>query len=307
MDRAEVIIYGEIRRGGLIERLNDMETVLFGRSLPGSISERQMQLLSFVQTGSGEQPSLLFKLGVAEWSLSQSVQPFMPALGRLQKLEQELEGSIQEGKPVAMRVERVLSVLLTDPVTQTVLEVSSDIAVKARFLESVGPGKSRKGDSVKIALLEDLIIDNYLIAPRGSQVVTEIAGVVRPGVFGQRGEVKLEFKYLEILGPEEFKVKLTDAKKIVDGGQENVAAAAVTSVAGAVILGPIGLATGLLIRGKSLNIEAGTQCYLQPAEITRVNAFPIPTGLMKDPANSSVSLNYDGPNSDIILVPESPE
>ncbi|MCL1941803.1 MAG: hypothetical protein FWG09_07655 [Synergistaceae bacterium] len=302
MDKAEAIIYGEVKRGGLIERLNELETVLFGRSLPGSISERQLQLLNFIQTGSAEQPSLLFKLGVAEWAVSQTIQPFIPALGRLQKLEQELDGFIQEGKPIAMRVERLLSMLLTDPVTQVELEIDAEKFVRAQTLEDISPGKSRKGESVKIELIEDFIVNNCLIAPKGSRIVTEIADVKRPGAFGNPGEVKLDMKYLHILGPEELKVNFVDAKKLTGRGEKNIAAAAGASIAGAVILGPLGLATGLLIRGESLEIKSGTQFYVETAEKGRLAAFPIPAGLRKDDGGGSGSDNSNS-DSDEIFVP----
>ena len=298
MDKAEAIIYGESMRGGLIDRLNELERVLFGRSLPGTISERQLQLLNFIQVGNGDQPSLLFKLGVAEWAVSQSIQPFIPALGRLQKLEQELDNSIQEGKPIAMRVERILSLLLSDPVTRTELEISSDKVVRAQILEDIGPGKSRKGDSVKIELLEDFTIDNYLIAPKGSRVVSEIAEVTRPGAFGKPGEVRLMFKYLHILGAEEPKVKFADTKKLGGKGEKNIAAAAGASVVGAALLGPLGLATGLLIRGDSLDIKAGTQFYIQLAERAKMSVFRIPEGLRKSDDPSS-----DTTDSNEIIIP----
>jgi len=306
MDKSEMIIYGEAKRGGLIERLNELEAVLFGRSLPGSISERQLQLLNFIQMGNNEQPSLLFKLGVAEWAVSQTIFPSVPALGRLQKLEQELEGFIQEGKPVAMRVERILSMLLTDPVTQVELEVSSDKAVRAQFLEDIGPGKSRKGDSVKIELLEDFMIDNCLIAPKGSLIVTEIADVIRPGAFGRPGEVKLDLKYLQILGPEEVKVKVADPKQLGGRGEKNIAAAAGASIGGAILLGPLGLATGLLIRGESLDVKSGTQFYIELIDRVRLSAFPIPAGLRKNGDASDVDSNFDSDNSnsDKIYIPD---
>ena len=281
MDKAELIIYGEPRRGGLIDRLNELETVLFGRSLPGSIAERQLQLLNFIQTGSAEQPSLLFKLGIAEWAVSQTTQPFIPALGRLQRLEQDLEGFIQEGNPVAMRVERVLAILLTDPVIQTELVVSSDRAIRAQFLEDIGPGKSRVGDSVKIEILEDFTMDNYLIAPRGSRIVAEVSGIRRPGLVGQAGEVRLDLKYLQILGPEELKVKVVDPERLGGRRGTGIATAAGVSIVGVALLGPVGLIPGLLIRGPSLDINAGTQFYIEMVEDARLSAFPIPPGLRR--------------------------
>ena len=47
--RAEKIVYGDTKGGGLIDRLNGIEKDLFGRGLPGSISDRQTALVSLVQ------------------------------------------------------------------------------------------------------------------------------------------------------------------------------------------------------------------------------------------------------------------
>ena len=83
MERIETIIYGEPNKGGLVERLNGIERELFGRSLPGSIAERHAAILNFLETGTAEQPSMIFKIGVAEWILSKNIYASRPALRRL--------------------------------------------------------------------------------------------------------------------------------------------------------------------------------------------------------------------------------
>ncbi|MBR0203405.1 MAG: hypothetical protein IJQ56_03465, partial [Synergistaceae bacterium] len=65
MGEIEKIIYGYVSQGGLIERLNKVEEDLFGRGLPGTIAERHAAILNFLDVGTEEQPSMLFKLGVA--------------------------------------------------------------------------------------------------------------------------------------------------------------------------------------------------------------------------------------------------
>lgn len=302
MDKSEMLVYGELRRGGIIERLNSLEAVMFGRSLPGSIAERQQALLNFIEVGGPEQPSLLFKIGVAEWGLAQAAYPAVPALGRIQKLEQDLEGTIQEGKPLAQRMERLLTMLLTEPVVAKGLEISSDIPIKSKIIDSVGPGKSKKGDNVRIELTEDIIIDQMLVAPKGSRVIAEVGEVKRPGAFGRPGEVILALKYIEILGPEQPKIKLLDKRKDWEKGEKNIAVAAGASVFGAVLLGPLGLATGLLIRGDALNVESGTPLLLEFAEQPiRVSAFPLPVGL--GGAAAEQQIEESGSNSEILLLP----
>jgi len=201
-----------------------------------------------------------------------------------------------------MRVERILSMLLTDPVTQVEVVVSSDKAIRAQILESIGPGKSRKGDSVKIELLEDFTTGEHLIAPKGSRVVTEVSEVIRPGAFGRPGEVKLELKYLQILGPEEPKIKITD--RLGGRGEKNIAAAAGASIVGGILLGPLGLATGLLIRGDSLDVDSGAQFHIEMAEMARLSVYPIPTGLKKDDASGGDSgSSPNNSDSEVIYIP----
>lgn len=278
MDRIENIIYGEIRHGGLIDRLNSIEAAMFGRSLPGSIAERQTALLNFVEKTGDGQASLLFKLGVAEWAVSKTSRPDLPALGRIQKMEQELEGTIQEGKPIVMRTERLLSMLLSDPVRYVETVISSDMAVTARFMEEIGPGKSKKGDKVFITLTESYIYDGLLIAPAGSRVITTVSDVKKPGSFGVPGEVKIEFDYLEILGSEHPLVKIPDTDKDFKGAA-GVAGAAGASMVGAMLLGPFGLVGGAFIRGNAINIPEGTTFQLQLSGKQAVSAYRIPVGL----------------------------
>ena len=51
---------------------------------------------------------------------------------------------------------------------------------------------------------------------------------------------------------------------------KSVAMAAGATVAGMVLLGPIGAVTGAFINGKNINIEAGTELYIQTKTDTTV-------------------------------------
>ncbi|MBQ9419721.1 MAG: hypothetical protein IJU31_05010, partial [Synergistaceae bacterium] len=67
MSQIEKLIYGYVVQGGLIERLSKVEEDLFGRSLPGTMAERHAAILNFLDIGTDEQPSMIFKLAIAEW------------------------------------------------------------------------------------------------------------------------------------------------------------------------------------------------------------------------------------------------
>jgi hypothetical protein len=290
MERIETIVYGEPNKGGLIERLNSIEKELFGRSLPGSISERHSATLNFLETGTADQPSMLFKLGVAEWIVGR-VQPQKPALTRLELLETELDGEMQYGKPLAMRVERVLSTLVAETVTFQDVILAGATVLRVKFLEELSPAKSKKGDFVGLALMDDILVDRSLVAPKGSLVETYVREVKQPRPFGVPGEVRLDFRALLPLGPQRPPVTFGNAsKKATEEAQKNrdkgaggILGAGAASLGGALLLGPIGLVGGALIRGNSIKIPEGTVMFLETSGDVRVSAYPVPESLQIDP------------------------
>lgn len=292
MERVETIVYGEPSKGGLIERLNSLEKELFGRSLPGSISERHTAILNFLEVGTADQPSMLFKLGVAEWIVRQNVQPRRSALKRLESLETELDGAVQSGKPVAMRVERIIANLVADPVTFQDVILPTATVLKVKFLEELSPAKSKKGDVVNLALTDDLFVDKTLVAPRGSFIETYVREVKQPRAFGVPGEVRLDFKTLMPLGPqrppvtigESSKKATEEAQKGKDKGEGAIIGAGAASLGGAVLLGPVGLIGGLFIRGNSIKIPEGSIIFVETSGDARVSAYPVPESLRIDPS-----------------------
>ncbi len=294
MERIETIIYGEPSKGGLIERLGNIEKELFGRSLPGSIAERHVAILNFLEVGSSEQPSMLFKLGIAEWIVGQRVNTSKSAMKRLERLEQDLDGDLQYGKPVAMRVERILSVLVSDPIVFENISLPGNTVLKAVFKEELNPAKAKAGDSVSLELTNDLKISNYLIAPTGSKVNTVVKAVKKPSAFGQPSEIRLNFIELEPLGPQRPAVFFgKEARKAAEIEQKNrekgdgaIVGAGAASLAGAVLLGPVGLVSGLFIRGNAITIPKGSITFIQTSEDITVSAYPVPASLLIDPSSA---------------------
>ena len=294
MERIETIIYGEPNKGGLVERLNGIERELFGRSLPGSIAERHAAILNFLETGTEEQPSMLFKIGVAEWILSKNIYASRSALRRLETLENDMDGDLQYGKPVAMRVERILAMLISDPVAFRQVLLPGAAVLKFRFLEELSPAKNKKGDKVRLALTDDLIVDDCLVAPRGSLLDTTVREVKKPRPFGVPGEVRLDFNALIPLGPQRLRVvtgeaskkAAEDASKRGEKGEGAIIGAGAASLAGAALLGPVGLIGGLFVRGNSIRIPEGSITFVQTSDDVTVSAYPIPESLRIDPGTA---------------------
>ena len=291
MERVETIVYGEPNKGGLIERLNTIEKELFGRELPGSISERHSAILNFLETGTSEQPSMLFKLGVAEWVVGHYSQSRKAALTRVENLETDLDGTMQYGRPLAMRVERLLASLVTDPVTFQEMILPTATVLRVQFLEELGPAKTKKGDTVNLALTNDLLVGKVLIAPKGSLIDTTVSEVKQPGRLGIPSNIRFDFKSLIPLGPERPKVaygaaskKATEeAQKGSDKGEGAIIGAVGAGVGGALILGPVGLPLAFLVRGNAIKIPQGTVMFLETSGDIRVSGYPVPESLRIDP------------------------
>jgi len=278
-EKIEIALYGEVLSGGLIERLGKVEKDLFGRELPGSISERQSGLLNFIEKGTLGNPSMLFKLSVAEWAVNHKISPKKPASSRIDDLETLLEGKPQVDKPLAMRLERMLSLLFPEPVKWVEVELPANNVFKVAFTETIRPSEAKKGDQVELTLAQDLIVDGNLVAPVGSLVLAEIDSVKPPRSFGRPSEINFAFKHLVPLGPEVVPVFMGDDAIASNKKDKTMAIAAGTSVVGLVALGPVGLAGGFFVKGNAREIPAGTAVYLETSQAMTVHAWPVPPGL----------------------------
>ncbi|MBR0316401.1 MAG: hypothetical protein IJQ99_06005 [Synergistaceae bacterium] len=316
MEQIEKIIYGYVAKGGLIERLSKVEEDLFGRSLPGTIAERHAAILNFLDTGTEDQPSMLFKLGVAEWVVDKKINASEAAIKRLEALETNLTGASRGGSPIVMRVESLLAALVMDPVTSVPVNVPANTVMKFRFMDELSPAISKAGDFVRLELTDDLIVNQHLVAPAGSLLITQVREVKRPRMFGVPGEVRLSFEELKPLGPQKPKVTvgeaaqnaIKEARKVGARGEGAIVGAGAVSIAGAALLGPVGLVSGVFIRGNSIKIAAGSVTFLQTSEDCVVSSYPIPASLQKVDTSISVpetqasqqQSNYD-PNRDTII------
>ena len=312
MESIEQIIYGYVNKGGLIDRLGKVEQDLFGRSLPGTIADRHAAILNFIDVGTDEQPSMMFKLGIAEWVVDKKIHATDPAVKRLEDLEASLTGAAKTGNPIVMRVESLLATLIMDPVTAQPIKLPAGTVMKFRFMDELSPATSKVGDFVRLELTDDLIVNQHLVAPAGSLLLTQVRDVKRPRMFGIPGEVRLSFNELKPLGPQRPGVTvgtasekaIKDARKSGARGEGAIVGAGALSIAGAALLGPVGLVSGVFIRGNSIKIAAGSVTFVETAEDITVSAYPIPISLQTGTSSTSSSESeqvdssgYDSGNS----------
>ncbi|MDD4160626.1 MAG: hypothetical protein PHO18_06745 [Synergistaceae bacterium] len=275
LDRIETIVYGSPQGGGLLARLNTAEKDVFGRELPGSLTERQTAMLDFMEKGTTTQPSLLFKLSVAEWAVAQQIHPEWSLARRVDTLEAVVEGTVQGGA-LASRIERLITKLLPEGVLATPVEIPAATVVKTSLTQTLTVKNVKVDDKVVLKLLEEIVVSQNLVAPRGSRVFAHITKVKPPRSFGRPSEIEMAFDALEVIGPNAVTVAMGEAaKKAMEADAATIGAVG-ASFAGAILLGPLGLASGFLVRGSDNQLKEGTLFYVETTAASTVHGYKIP-------------------------------
>ncbi|MCF0247267.1 MAG: hypothetical protein HUJ86_01540 [Synergistes sp.] len=275
LDKIEIIVFGNQRSGGLVGRLDEVEKTVFGRELPGSLTERQAALLDFLEKGSGGQPSLLFKMSVAEWATEQQNHPTWALTRRVDTLEGVLTGVIQNG-PLVSRIEKLLMQLLPDGVTATSVEIPKQTIVKAVLRDTLTVRNVKVNDIIILGLNEQIVVNNVLVAPKGSRVFAHITQVKPPRSFGRSSVIEMQLDSVEVLTPAVVPVNLGEAAKKAMEIDSATLGAIGASFGGALILGPLGLAGGFLIRGNDKQLKEGTLFYVETTDNATATGYAIP-------------------------------
>ncbi len=281
LDHLETIIYGTLHKGSLMGRLEEIEKDLYGTSLQGTLAERQSAHIDFLENGSNGQPSLLFKMSVAEWGLEVLNNADRPLIERVPILEKHLEGNAMLDKPLAMRVERIIGMILSEPVTAVPVELPAGIVARLQLMETLRPADTKKGDSVLFRLTHNIAIGDNLVVPAGAPARATVKSVKKPRSFGRPSEIHLALESLMTLGRDQLLLTDGEASRQATEFEASYAAAAGTSLVGAIALGPVGLAGGFFIRGNAKDVPAGSVMYAETETPVTVPAFPVPEFLKK--------------------------
>ena len=152
------------------------------------------------------------------------------------------------------------------------------------------------GDEVTFTVREDVKVGNNLVLPKGSQGSGVITKVSQPKSFGRSGKLDISFDQVfsldddpipTVLGPEaKEKLKME-------------AAAVGASAVGALALGPIGLVGGFFVKGKDVEIPAGTELYIQTQSSVTTKGLVMESGVPQVTLRKRVSKTASAENREI--------
>ncbi|MDU6912835.1 MAG: hypothetical protein E6394_02020 [Veillonella sp.] len=125
---------------------------------------------------------------------------------------------------------------------------------------------------VSFTVAENVMDGNVLLVPAGTVGSGTITSLKKARSFGRNGALDITFDTIPAIDGTEFTA--VQGKEAKDKTRSEVKAAG-ASVAGAVLLGPVGLVGGAFIKGKNIEYPAGATVYVQPQDSVTIQGLVI--------------------------------
>ena len=270
LSQIEMAIYGTVQEKPLVERVEYLEKVLVGRTLPGTITSRAKQLKEFIISGTPEEPSLIFKINASQWILEEKI-TFEPLITKIENLENTLFGKTSSDV-LAMRAESIFGVCFKEGRPQVEeMVIPAGTLISIRFLNTLSSKNNKTGEIFNFQITENVILDNKLVIPANFEGVGEITEAKKATLLSRSGKLEVEFKSISALDGTSIALMLGE-----EAQKENkrIIIAVGVGILGVIVLSnPIGLLAGALVPGKNVTIEEGTDMFLQVKSDTPVIAL----------------------------------
>lgn len=251
---------------GLLDRLSNLEQITTGRSFADSIVERLSRLDTLIYENQPHDVSLLYKIQALEWvlfkrSYAGSIQT------RLESVEKSLFNMAYTG-PVTKRLEKLINQVFPDGVIKGKwVTVTEGTLVKVRMVNPLNSAQSKPGTRFQFEVVESVLVDDFLVFPKGLNGEGTLQAVNRPENWGRDANLMLDFAEIKALdGTPVSMIYGVKARSMDYSRRLSVGA----SAAGMMAFGPGGILLGFAVKGKEKNIPQGTEFYLQVKEPLRI-------------------------------------
>lgn len=255
---AERALYGQDQAGSLLERVARLERDVYGDVQSGPLLVRVQNVYGFL-TGTGAGPySMALQLNVVEYLVFQRMNVGVPLTRRLEELERSLIGAPQQA-PLAERIRALVELVWpSGELNVRTVTVPAQTLVKVHLLTEINSGSSRVGQRIRYRVVDDVMVDNRIVIPAGAEGEGQVTAVQAAGRFGQGGRVEVDWGTVPALDGTPIVMAVSER-----AAKQNQELAVAASMAGVVLLGPIGLVGGLFVQGQEHIVPVGTQFYVE--------------------------------------------
>lgn len=277
IDRVDEVIYGSAQDGSLISRVDNADNLIYGtgNSSASGLDNRITNLYTdVVKSDNDAQPSIATRVNAMEYYLTDEIKSDSLKT-RIGDLETKVYGAEKKGALDQRLANLEKSVYGDQHYEMKTVELPANTVFKISLNDDVSSKTNQVGDPVTFTVQEDVSVGNVLVLPKGSQGSGVVTKVSRPKSFGRSGALDVSFDQVfsvddevipTVLGPEaKEKLKME-------------AAAVGASTIGALALGPIGLVGGFFVKGKDVNLPAGSTLYIETQEAVTTKGLELTSG-----------------------------
>ncbi len=259
MDAMETLLYGTVQSGSLVERADKLEMDINEHTTTDPILVKIDRLYAYLLNGSETAPSFVTRLNAVEWTFTQQLTD-TPAKTRLENVEKLLNGAAGNGG-LDGRLNTFMAMAFRNGAIQTAkAAVAKDTLIKIKLMQALDSKTTRPGDKVTIQAVDNLYVGNALVIPKGAVGYGIVQDVDQAKNFGRDAKIKVEFE--RILGMDGTSVNTYQGELAKEAAKSEAKAAGAT-VAGMIVLGPVGAVTGAFVHGKELTVPAGSTLFVQ--------------------------------------------
>lgn len=86
------------------------------------------------------------------------------------------------------------------PVQGTMASLPANTEILLRMNEEISTKQNDEGDTFYLTLVHDVLLNGFVVIPRGARATGEVKWKTGKGAFGKSGKLEIEIKYLEVGG-----------------------------------------------------------------------------------------------------------
>ncbi len=273
VNEIERILYGAEQQGALLDRVNSLEVDVYGSAEVDALLTRIDRVYRYVKGSSGStEPSFLTKINMIEWSFAEKLSEG-PAKTRLEDVEKLLHGRTDEGA-LDDRIDVLMAMAFKEgAVEMQRVVLPKDFLIKVGIAQDLHSKTTKVGDDVLFRAEDNVYVGNVLAIPKGAVAHGKITKVSPARNFGRNGAIEIEYTGIKAVDSSNVPITLG---KLAKEATESMALAAGASMAGMIILGPVGAIGGVFVKGKEYSIPAGAVLYVQTKEDCPLNGVYMP-------------------------------
>lgn len=303
MDRVDQVVYGEVKDGSLLDRISSVDNLIYGKgNMTGDGLDDRVSnaYLDVVNSGNDAAPSISARTNALEYYLTDEVKREALA-DRIGNLEKTVFGKEKTGAIDQRSAELEKAVYGDQHFEMKEVLLPEKTVFKIAINDKVSSKTNMVGDEVTFTVREDVKVGNNLVLPKGSQGSGVITKVSQPKSFGRSGKLDISFDQVFSLDDEPIPTVLgPEAKEKL----KMEAAAVGASAVGALALGPIGLVGGFFVKGKDVEIPAGTELYIQTQSSVTTKGLVMESGVPQVTLRKRVSKTVSAENREITEAKE---